>query len=98
MPACYRKVSDWKLCTGCFHCFHIECLKGIDSCPICSTHLKTVITKLSSTAQHSVFSPDHKNEKKVQKEQDASNKATRFNEEEAIESLDAKGKKLMMTF
>ena len=93
MPACCRKDSDWKLFTGCFHSFHTECLKGIDSFPICSAHLKTVITKLSSTAQNSVFSPDHKNEKEVQKEQDASNKAPRINEDEAIESLDAKGKK-----
>ena len=95
MPACCRKDSDWRLFTGCFHSFRTECLKGIDSFPICSARLKTVITKLSSTA---VFSPDHKNEKEVQKEQDASNKAPRINEDEAIESLDAKGKKIMMTF
>ena len=55
MPEYCRKDSDCKLFTGCFHSFHTECLKGIDTCPICSAHLKTVINKLSSTAQHSIF-------------------------------------------
>jgi hypothetical protein len=93
MPACCLKDSNWKLFTGCFHSFHMECLKGIDSCPICCAHLRTVINKLSSTAQQSIFSPNDKNEKDAQKEQDASNKAPRI-PEEAKECLDAKVKKI----
>ena len=57
MPACHMqdKKAAWKKFGGCFHSFHSECLKDLNHCPICRSHLQMVIHQLTSSAQQSIY-------------------------------------------
>ena len=57
MPGCtlLNTSEEWLLIEGCFHSFHIKCLKGASFCPICSSHIKTTVGNLATTAQNSIF-------------------------------------------
>ena len=61
MPACHLqdKNTAWKKFNGCFHSFHLDCLKDVDNCPICRSHLQMVIHQLGSNAQQSIHNLQH---------------------------------------
>ena len=63
-----NKNAAWKKFNGCFHSFHLECLKDVDICPICRSHLQMVIHQLASSAQQSIH--NLQNEEYVHEEND----------------------------
>ena len=72
MPACHLqdKNTPWKKFNGCFHSFHLECLKDVDHCPICRSHLQMVIHQLGSSAQQSIHNLQHEEYEHVHEEND----------------------------
>ena len=60
LPGCPDKKADlpWEILRGCGHSFHLNCLKGVFTCPICRHHLKMNISTLSAKIRQAVYSPD----------------------------------------
>ncbi len=57
MPGCslLDREEKWKRIDGCFHSFHLRCLKGVPFCPICRTHIDNVINTLGTAAQNAIL-------------------------------------------
>ena len=60
LPGCPDRKADlpWEILRGCGHSFHLNCLKGVFTCPICRHHLKMNISTLSTKIRQAVYSPD----------------------------------------
>ena len=58
MPGCHYysdESLEWKILSGCWHSFHVKCLKGRNYCPLCKTHLLKEIQRLGKIAQQAIF-------------------------------------------
>ena len=64
MPTCPDVNADkpWKRFDGCWHSFHIDCLRGSTICEICRGQIKRDIRKLSKVASEAIFNPATDNE------------------------------------
>ena len=60
MPGCSDKNCDrsWIRFDGCWHSFHVDCLKGSSICRGCQSYLKREIRKLSDIAADAIFNPN----------------------------------------
>ena len=73
MPGCQyyqQECLDWKIIEGCWHSFHLICLKGRNYCPLCKSHLAKEIRRLGKKAQEGIFGQDQGNDTDHQEHED----------------------------